>query len=108
MTNDLPKKMHRRGTDLARSLAWIAGAAEGLLLARLLARLLAARPDSPAIMALYALTWPLVAPLAALDLAQRQFGAVLELSTLATAALLPLLAYLTWAWLATRRAKRPL
>ncbi|NNJ12593.1 YggT family protein [Chloroflexales bacterium ZM16-3] len=87
-------------------LAWLAGAVEALLLARLLARLLAARPDSPAFAALYAVTWPLVAPLSALDVTQRQFGAVLELSTLATAIIVPVGASLLWAWLATRSVRR--
>ncbi|MBX0330349.1 YggT family protein [Oscillochloris sp. ZM17-4] len=84
---------------------WLAGAAEALLLARLLARLLAARPDSPAVAALYAATWPLVAPLAALDQAQRQFGATLEISTLTIAILVPAGACLLWLWAATRSAR---
>jgi hypothetical protein len=104
MTNNSSKKMHARGMILA--LAWAAGAAEALLLARLLARLLAARPDSPSFAALYLLTWPLVAPLAGLDRAQRQFGAVLEISTLVAAALLPVIACLLGIWLATRSAGR--
>ena len=54
-----------------------------MLLARLLLRLLAARPDNPAVAALYALTGPLVWPLGWLDAGQPKFGAVLELSTLA-------------------------
>ncbi|MEI7768830.1 MAG: YggT family protein [Chloroflexales bacterium] len=91
-----------RTTTLARALAWAAGAAEALLLARLLARLLAARPDSPAFAALYLATWPMVAPLSALDHAQRQFGAALEISTLTTAILVPAITYLLWTWLATR------
>ncbi len=98
--------MHARQIRWTRSIAWAIGAAEALLLARLLARLLAARPDSPSIAALYAITWPLIAPLAALDLGQRQFGAILEISTLATATLMPLGAYLLWAWLSATRARR--
>lgn len=106
MTNNKAKKMHGRATFvLARAVVWAAGAAESLLLARLLARLLAARPDSPAFATLYTLTWPLVAPLAWLDLQQRWFGATLELSTLAAAVLVPIAASLLWAWLsATGRA----
>jgi hypothetical protein len=103
MTNDLAEKMHVRIAILARSLLWLSGAAEALLLARLLARLLAARPDSPAFAALYLITGPLVAPLAALDHGRRQFGAILEFSTLAIAILMPVLAYMLWLWLATRR-----
>ncbi|NJN67721.1 MAG: YggT family protein [Chloroflexaceae bacterium] len=64
------------------AVAWATGAGEGLLLARLLARLLAARPDHPFIQVLNALTTPLVFPLRSLDNGQPHFGAVLELSTL--------------------------
>ncbi|NTV64419.1 MAG: YggT family protein [Oscillochloris sp.] len=88
--------MHIRDTILPRLLAWVIGALEALLLARLLARLLAARPDNPTFVGLYAVTGPLVAPLAALDLGQPRFGAVLELSTLLTAIAVPLLALLFW------------
>jgi hypothetical protein len=102
MTNDPAKKMHLR----ARIFVWAVGAAEALLLARLLARLLAARPDSPAFATLYLVTWPLVAPLAALDYPQRQFGAVLEIATLVMAILVPTIAYLLWIWRATRSADR--
>jgi hypothetical protein len=62
--------------------AYILGAAEALLLARLVLHLVAARPDNPAIAALYAITTP-PAPLARLDAGQPRFGATLELSTLA-------------------------
>lgn len=57
-----------------------AGAA--LLGARLLLRLLAARPDNPVLSVFFALTAPR-GPLAALDQGQPRFGATLELSTLA-------------------------
>lgn len=87
-------------------LALAAGALEALLLARLVARLLAARPDNPAIAALYALTGPLLAPLAALDYDQPPFGAALEFSTMAMATLVPLLAYGAWLLL-RRRATAP-
>jgi hypothetical protein len=63
-------------------LAYALGAWAALLLARLLLRLLAARPDNPAVAALYAVTNP-PAPLAALDAGQPRFGATLEFSTLA-------------------------
>lgn len=82
----------------------LAGLAEALLVARLLARLLAARPDNPAIMVLYALTEPLVTPLRALDYDQPPFGAALELSTLLLATCVPVVAYLAWVLL-TRRNK---
>lgn len=66
----------------------VIGAVEALLLARLVLRLFAARPDNPAFSTLFALTWPLVAPFAALDAGQPKFGAVLELSTLALCAII--------------------
>jgi hypothetical protein len=102
MTNESMKKMHGASESVRRALVWAAGAAEALLLARLLARLLAARPDNPAIVALYAVTGPLIAPLSWLDLAQHRFGAVLELATLSSAILMPMIAYLLWAWLGGR------
>jgi uncharacterized protein YggT (Ycf19 family) len=80
----------------SRLVAWITGAIEALLLARLLARLLAARPDNPAVQALYSLTDPLVFPLRWLDTQQPQFGAVFELSTLAMALLVPLVGFVLW------------
>ncbi|MEI7644340.1 MAG: YggT family protein [Chloroflexales bacterium] len=104
ITSDLAEKIRVRARRLVPALVWVAGAAEALLLARLLARLLAARPDSPAFAALYCVTWPLIAPLAALDAAQRQFGAVLELSTLAAAVLMPVIVCLLGIWLAPRSA----
>lgn len=106
MTIKPSKKMHVPAAIFASMVVWVSGAAEGLLLARLLARLLAARPDSPAFAMLYALTWPLIAPLTWLDLQQRRFGATLELSTLATAMLVPALAYLLWAWLSATSRDR--
>lgn len=75
---------------------WVAGICEALLVARLLARLLAARPDNPVVQLLYALSQPLVAPLAALDAQQPRFGAVLEFSTLTMAISVPLISYLVW------------
>jgi hypothetical protein len=58
------------------------GASAALLLARLVLRLLAARPDNPVFQLFFAVTSP-PAPLALLDQGQPRFGAVLELSTLA-------------------------
>ena len=63
--------------------AYLIGAAAALLLARLVLRLFAARPDQPIVQALLGVTGPLIAPLGFLDAAQPRFGAVLELSTLA-------------------------
>lgn len=103
MTKQSPKKIHAsRAHGVALLLIWLAGLLEALLLARLVARLLAARPDSPAIMILYGVTGPLVTPLAALAYDQPPFGAALELSTLSMAILVPLLAYLAWVLLHRR------
>ena len=85
-----------------RLIAWLCGIVWALLLARLVLRLFAARPDNGFVMVLYAVSGPLVAPLAFLDADQPRFGAVLELSTLALVALLPA-GYLAWR-LARRRA----
>lgn len=71
-----------------------AGALEALLLARLLARLFAARPDNPSFALLYQFTEPFVAPLNFFNYEQPIFGAVLELSTLAAILLVPALAYM--------------
>jgi uncharacterized protein YggT (Ycf19 family) len=81
---------------LPQMLVYLAGVCETLLAARLLARLLAARPDNPAIQVLYTLTNPPVALLRALDSGQPRFGAVLELSTLTLLLLVPLVGYLGW------------
>jgi hypothetical protein len=67
---------------------YILGVIEALLLARFVLRVLAARPDNPVVAALMGLTWPLVAPFAALDAGQPQFGATLEFSSLAPIMLL--------------------
>jgi uncharacterized protein YggT (Ycf19 family) len=58
-----------------------------ILLARLVLRLVAARPENPVFAAFFALTTP-PRVLAALDATQPRFGAVLEFSTLALIALL--------------------
>jgi hypothetical protein len=65
------------------------GGIEALLIARLVLRLLAARPDNPIVRALFALTAPPRA-LAFFDRGQPQFGATLEIATLALILLLPL------------------
>jgi hypothetical protein len=69
---------------------------EVLLLVRLLARLLAARPDNLVFQGLYTVSTPLIKPLAFLDVQQPRFGAVLELSTLALLIIVPLTSYLVW------------
>lgn len=69
------------------------GAGAALLGARLLLRLLAARPDNPVLSVFFALTAP-PGPLAALDRGQPRFGATLELSTLALMLVLLALAIL--------------
>jgi uncharacterized protein YggT (Ycf19 family) len=103
MTTQARKKVHQSRANLETiAVLWFAGALEALLLARLLARLLAARPDNPTIMLLYALTGPLVAPLRALDYDQPPFGAAFEFSTLIIAILVPALTCAIWLWL-TRR-----
>lgn len=103
MTKQRPKKIHRSGARLAQQLLiWLAGSLEALLVARLVARLLAGRPDSPALMILYGVTGPLVAPLRALDYDQAPYGAALELSSLVLAICVPLVAYLAWALLSRR------
>lgn len=95
MTKQVPKKMHRLTYVRAEIwLAWVVGAVEALLLARLLLRLLAARPDSPSVALLYALTAPLTTPFGFLDQGQPRFGAALEFSTLVVAILVPVIAYL--------------
>ncbi|MFV9505734.1 MAG: YggT family protein [Oscillochloridaceae bacterium umkhey_bin13] len=99
MTTELSQKFPNR---VALLIAGLAGVIEALLVLRLVARLLAARPDNPAIMVLYGLTTPLVQLLQALDYDQPPFGAALEFSTLVIAVIVPLLAYLTWRWLDRR------
>ncbi len=64
-----------------RLLLACAGGFWGLLVARLLFRLLAARPDHPVVAGVLGLTAPARALLAWLDAGQPAFGAVLELST---------------------------
>ena len=68
--------------------AYVIGGVEGLLLARLVLRLFAARPDNPFVRAFLDTTAPLLAPLAFLDTGQPRYGATLEISTLVLVALL--------------------
>lgn len=88
----------RLPTDLLLRLMVACG--EAVLLARLVLRLFAARPDNPSVAAIYGLTNPLVAALAALDVGQPSFGATLELSTLVWCVSIPV----AWALLARRRS----
>jgi len=78
-----------------RIIAYLVGALDALLLARLVLRLFAARPDNPVVQVLLGATAPLVLPLAFLDARQPRFGAVLEFSTL-VCILLPLLGVAVW------------
>ena len=96
MTYKLMQKIRQSPVNGTLIIAVATGAIEGLLLARLVARLLAARPDNPSIQLLHSVTGPLVAPLSALNYAQPPFGAALELATLIMATLVPLGAYLAW------------
>lgn len=78
-------KMNRAATNwasLRRIVAGLLGAVAALPLARLVLRLLAARPDNPVFQGLLAISTP-PAWLAALDRNQPRFGATLEFSTLA-------------------------
>ncbi len=98
------------GTLLRAALTTLVALGETLLLLRLLAHLLAARPDNPAVALLNRATAPLVAPLAFLDVGQPRFGAVLELSTLTLVLLLVGIGYVAWkAGMAggARRTARP-
>jgi YggT family protein len=69
---------------------YIIGGMEALLLARLVLRLFAARPDNPFVQTFLAVTGPLLTPMAFLDAGQPRYGATLELSTLALVMLLAL------------------
>jgi hypothetical protein len=84
---------------IREGIALVGGAICGLLTARLVLKILAARPDSPAVIWLYNLSNPLVAPLSILDREQPRFGAILELSTLAMLLILISLTALSWVWL---------
>lgn len=73
-------------------IAGLAGAGAALLVARLLLRLLAARPDNPVFALFLAATSPPPALAAVLDAGQPRLGATLEFSTLALVLLLLVLA----------------
>lgn len=96
----MPLGQRLRGRD---AIAFLGGALSGLLIARLVFKILAARPDSPAVTWLYTLTGPLVAPFAVLDRDQPRFGAVLEFSTLVTLMIIVCLTALGWVWLGRMR-----
>jgi uncharacterized protein YggT (Ycf19 family) len=96
MTQSRPEKFRKTSLDPARVWVWLLGFVEALLLARFVARVLAARPENPAFELLYTLTDPLVAPFAALDYDQPPFGAAVEFSALTLAILVPALGYLVW------------
>jgi len=83
MTFSAPHLLQPEHMRLRHIIAYLIGAVEALLLARLLLRLLAARPDNPFVSVFMTVTAPLIAPLAFLDAGQPHFGATLELSTLA-------------------------
>lgn len=85
-----------------RALLVVLASVEALLLGRLVALLLAARPNNPAVVWLYRLSEPLRLPLRVLDQGQPGFGARLEFSTLAAAVIVLVGGYL--AWLALSRA----
>ena len=74
--------MHQNALHARHIIAYILGGITALLLARLVLRLVAARPDNPIFAALFAITTP-PRILATLDAGQPRFGAVLEFSTLA-------------------------
>lgn len=76
----------------------VIGVMEGVLIARFVLRLFAARPDNPVVQAVYGVTQPLVAPLRALDAGQPQYGASLEFATLVLLLALPLITVLMWRW----------
>lgn len=80
----------------------VLGIVEGVLIARFVLRLFAARPDNPTVQALYLITQPVIAPLHALDAGQPQYGASLEYATLTLLLVLPLITTLIWRWIGNR------
>src|SRR5688500_2180887 len=78
--------MHQNALHARHIIAYMLGGITAILLVRLVLRLVAARPENPLIAALLAITTPHA--LAALDVGQPRFGAVLEFSTLALIVLL--------------------
>jgi YggT family protein len=95
--------MHQNALHPRHIVAYVLGGGAALLLARVVLRLFAARPDNPVVAALFALTTPPRA-LALLDAGQPQFGAVLEFSTLALIGLLLGAGLLLRLWQARSRA----
>ena len=79
--------MHQNALRARHIIGSILGGITALLLARLVLKLFAARPDNPVFAAVFAITTPPHA-LALLDAGQPRFGAVLEFSTLALIAIL--------------------
>ena len=79
--------MHQKAPPVRRIIGFILGGLVALLLARLVLKLVAARPDNPVFAALFAITTP-PRLLGTLDAGQPRFGAVLEFSTLALIVLL--------------------
>ncbi|NJL05420.1 MAG: hypothetical protein HC911_11085 [Chloroflexaceae bacterium] len=90
-----------------RWLPRLLGGVLALLVARLLLRLMAARPDNLGVASIYRLTQPLVQPLQMLDAGQPRFGASLELSTLTLVLVLLVLGYLVWQRAAAPTAGHP-
>lgn len=89
----------RRKTEImpiARFMTILIGLLEGLLIARFVLRLFAARPDNVVVQAVYFVTQPFIAPLSWLDAMQPRYGAALEFATFATLLLVPLLFALVW------------
>jgi hypothetical protein len=85
--------MHQNTRLVRHIVAYALGAVAALLLARLVLKLFAARPDNPVVAALFMITTP-PSLLAALDAGQPRFGAVLEFSTLALIALVLAIGFL--------------
>jgi hypothetical protein len=97
--------MHHNTIILRHIIAYMLGGIEALLLARLVLRLLAARPDNPIFAALFAVTAP-PPVLGWLDAGQPRFGATLEFSTLALIVLLLLAGLiLRYLWKIPARAR---
>jgi YggT family protein len=74
--------MHQNALHARHIIGSVLGGVTALLLARLVLRLFAARPDNPIFATVFAITTPPRA-LAVLDAGQPHFGAMLEFSTLA-------------------------
>ena len=89
------------------NVASVIGVLEGLLVARLVSLLFAARPDHPAFAILWAITAPLVWPWSFIDrwMGQPRSGARLELATVGAMAMLAV-AGVGWAWYRGRGTDR--